>query len=70
MRYPVSIGRGTLPGIGLYENNIATLMQAYKPDLARIFTQLDKHLDAADLSFLREIVIEIQQRIDRFNKGF
>jgi hypothetical protein len=61
--------QGNFAPIGLCENDVATLMHFYKPELARIFTQLDKHLSAAELGSLREIVAEIQQRIDRFNRG-
>jgi hypothetical protein len=61
--------QGNFARISLYENDLATLIQSYKPDLARLFTILAKHLNATDLSGLQEIVGEIEQRIERFHKG-
>ncbi len=56
--------------VGLYENDIATLMQHYQPALEPLFDELALHLSETDLVSVREIVDEIEQRIARFQKGF
>jgi len=62
--------QGNFARVGLYENDIATLIQAYQPDLETLFAVLAQHLSATDMTALRDIVSEIQQRIARFQHGF
>ena len=54
--------------VGIYENDIATLMQLYEPEMDPLFAELSKHLSATDLKAVRDIVAEIQQRIIRFQE--
>ena len=61
--------QGNFSRVGIYENDIATLMYAYQPPLEPLLKELASHLSATDLSAVREIVAEIQQRIKRFGKG-
>lgn len=61
--------QGNFARVGLYENDIATLLQAYTPPLEPIFAELAAHLSQADLTAVREVVTEIEQRIERFGKG-
>src|SRR5215813_277685 len=56
--------------VGLYENDIATLMHAYGPDLDALFAVLAQHLSISDMRALRDIVAEIQQRLARFQHRF
>lgn len=60
--------QGSFARVGIYENDIATLMQLYQPALDPLFTELSKHLSAIDLKAVREIVAEIEQRIARFQQ--
>jgi len=62
--------QGNFVRVGLYENDIATLIHAYQPDLDALFAVLAQHLSASDMVALRDIVAEIQQRIARFQHGF
>src|SRR5262249_21647938 len=62
--------QGNFARVGLYENDIATLIHAYQPDLEALFAVLAQHLSASDMTALRDIVSEIQQRIARFQHGF
>ena len=55
--------------VGLYENDIATLIHDYRPELEALFAELGRHLSETDLAAVREVVAEIQQRIARFGKG-
>lgn len=60
--------QGNFARVGLYENDVATLLQAYSPTLAPLMTELGLHLSDTDLMEVREIVAEIQQRIERFGR--
>ena len=60
---------GRFARVGLYENDIATLMQSYKPDMTPIFAELKNHLSDQDLQSVSEIVREIEVRIARFEQG-
>ena len=55
--------------VGIYENDIATLIHDYRPQLEPLFGELAHHLSETDLTAVREVVAEIQQRIARFGKG-
>ncbi len=59
---------GSFARVGIYENDIATLMQLYQPAPDPLFAELSRHLSATDLKAVREIVDEIQQRIARFRQ--
>lgn len=56
--------------VGLYENDIATLMQNYQPSIEYLFKQLALHLSKTDLAEVRHIIHDIEKRISRFQRGF
>jgi hypothetical protein len=60
--------QGSFARVGIYENDIATLIQLYQPALDPLFAELSNHLSATDLKEVREIVTEIEQRIARFRQ--
>jgi len=60
--------QGSFARVGIYENDIATLIQLYQPPIEPLFAELAPHLSSADLKAVREIVDEIQQRIARFQQ--
>src|SRR5215510_14667828 len=62
--------QGNFARVGLYENDIATLMYDYQPALLPLFEELGRYLSMSDIAVLRDIVAEIQQRIARFQQGF
>ena len=62
--------QGNFARVGLYENDIATLMFSYRPNLEPLFNELAQHLSETDLTAIQQIVTEIEQRLDRFNTGF
>jgi hypothetical protein len=61
--------QGNFARVGLYENDIATLIQQYHPRLDPLFAELAPHMSETDLQSVRTIVGEIQQRIERFEQG-
>jgi hypothetical protein len=58
--------QGSFARVGIYENDIATLIHDYRPQLEPLFAELALHLSQSDLAAVRQIGDEIQQRIDRF----
>ena len=61
--------QGNFARVGLFENDIATLIQAYRPQLEPLLDELAHHVSDTDLSATRDILAEIQQRIERFGRG-
>lgn len=64
---PALYRQGRFARVGLYENDIATLMQSYRPDMTPIFAELQNHLSQNNLQSVLEIVRDIEARIARFN---
>lgn len=62
--------RGDFTRVGLYENDIATLMHAHQPRLDPLFKELANHMSKTGLDAVKEIVAEIQQRLQRFGESF
>lgn len=62
--------QGNFARVGIYENDIATLIYSYRAELEPLMEELAQHLSDTDMVAVREIVTEIEQRIDRFGKGF
>ena len=60
--------QGNFTRVGLYENDVATLIHTHNPPLEPVLSELAKHLDASDLEQVKQIVDEIQQRLRRFEE--
>ncbi len=60
--------QGSFAIVGLYENDVATLIQAYRPALESLLEELSGHLRPDDLAAVRGIVSDIQGRIERFQR--
>jgi hypothetical protein len=58
--------QGNFTRVGLYENDVATLMQIHNPPVEPLLNELAAYLNESDLIQVKEIVDEIQQRIRRF----
>jgi hypothetical protein len=59
---------GNFARVGLYENDIATLIQVYRPNMAQLLAELAPYLNESDLASLREILAEIDGRLKRFER--
>jgi len=62
--------QGNFARVGIYENDIATLLNAYRPSLEPLFKELAPHVNETDLVAIHEVVDDIRRRIDRFGKNF
>jgi hypothetical protein len=60
--------QGDFTRVAMYEADIATLIQAYRPPLDPLLIALSRHLSDTDLAAVRDILSDIQGRIDRFEQ--
>lgn len=58
--------QGNFARVGIYENDIATLLHYYQPDTATLLTELSKYVNESDFAEIKDIVFDIQNRIKRF----
>ena len=58
--------QGNFTRVGLYENDIATLMYLHNPPIESLLKELTVHLSKDDLSQVAQLVAETKQRIIRF----
>jgi hypothetical protein len=61
--------QGSFERVGIYENDIATLMNAFNPEMEPLFKELGKHLNKDDIAEAQKIVSDIEARIQRFRKA-
>ena len=61
--------QGSFERVGIYENDIATLMYAFDPKTEPLFTELKKHLNESDMIEARKIIADVEVRINRFRKA-
>lgn len=61
--------QGSFERVGIYENDIATLMYAFKPKMEPLFAELSKHLNDTDMSEARKIIMDVETRIQRFREA-
>jgi hypothetical protein len=60
--------QGNFTRVGLYENDVATLLHAHNPPVAPLLDELSRYLSERDTIQVKQIVSEIQQRISRFEQ--
>lgn len=61
--------QGSFERVGIYENDIATLMNAFNPKMEPLFAELKKHLNETDMEDAHRITSDIEARIHRFRKA-
>jgi hypothetical protein len=60
--------QGNFTRVGLYENDVATLLHAYHPPSEPLLDELALYLSDSDMKQVKQIAGEIQQRISRFEE--
>lgn len=60
---------GNFARVSLYENDIASLVQAYQVDLEPVLQTLARYMSDSDINELRSIAADIEQRIRRFRQA-
>jgi hypothetical protein len=61
--------QGSFERVGIYENDIATLMHAFNPEMSSLLKELGKYLNRDDMAEAQKIVTDIEARIQRFRKA-
>ncbi len=60
--------QGDFGRVSLYESDIAALVYKYDPDVERLLDVVGEYVGEGDRALLRDIVMEINQRVRRFKK--
>lgn len=60
--------QGDFARVGLYENDVATLLFAYRPDEQAILDELKPFVSAADMEEIRSIMDDLRGRFTRFGR--
>lgn len=58
--------QGNFARVGIYENDIATLLHYYQPDINALLDELSQYVSETDFEEIKGIVSDIQKRISRF----
>jgi hypothetical protein len=58
--------QGNFARVGIYENDIATLLHAYEPDINALLSELSHFVSESDFTKIQNILADIQKRIKRF----
>jgi hypothetical protein len=58
--------QGNFSRVGLYENDIATLLHYYQPDIPSLLAEISKCMDENDFLKIKNVLSDIQNRIKRF----
>ena len=58
--------QGNFARVGIYENDIATLLHDYQPDVSSLLRELSQYVNESDLAEIKGVVSDIQNRIKRF----
>jgi hypothetical protein len=61
--------QGSFERVGIYENDIASLLYAFNPKMEPLFAELSKYLNESDMTDARKIVMDVEARIQRFRKA-
>ncbi len=60
--------QGNFARVGIYENDIATLLHYYQPDVATLLAEISNFVSKSDFAEIKDIVSDIQNRIRRFKR--
>lgn len=61
--------QGSFERVGIYENDIATLLNAFNPKMEPLLKELSNHLNESDMAEARNILKDVEARIQRFRKA-
>lgn len=61
--------QGDFVKVGIYENDVATLLRAYRPNVDGVLAELASFVSDSDQREIREIVADLQSRFSRFDSS-
>jgi hypothetical protein len=63
---PALYRQGNFARVGIYENDIATLLHEYQPDVPSLLSELSGYVNENDFAEIKNVLSDIQNRIKRF----
>ena len=60
---------GSFERVGIYENDLASLIYAFNPDIEVLLKELSGYLNDSDMVEARQIVRDVEARIRKFRKA-
>jgi hypothetical protein len=61
--------QGSFERVGIYENDLASLIYTFNPDIEVLLKELGGYLNDSDIAEARQIVTDIDARIQKFRKA-
>jgi hypothetical protein len=61
--------QGSFERVGIYENDLGSLIYAFNPNLEPLLRELSGYLNDTDMAEAQQIVTDIQARIQKFRKA-
>jgi hypothetical protein len=61
--------QGSFERVGIYENDLGLLVYAFRPNMEALLKELSGYLNKADMVEARQIVQDIEARIQKFRKS-
>lgn len=61
--------QGEFARVGIYENDVATLLHYYEPSMPQLLAELQPYVDDTDWQEINNIIAELQQRLVRFQRN-
>ena len=61
--------KGSFERVGIYENDLASLIHAFSPKMKPLLDELSRYLNETDLTEAQQIVTDIEARIQKFRKA-
>jgi hypothetical protein len=61
--------QGSFERVGIYENDLASLMYTFNPNAEELLKELGGHLNESDMTEARQIIRDIEIRIQKFRKA-
>jgi hypothetical protein len=61
--------QGSFERVGIYESDLASLLYAFSPNMEPLLDELSRYLKDTDMAEARQIVTDIEARIEKFRKA-
>ncbi len=61
--------QGDFARVGLYENDVATMMFYHAPDMQAVVSELTPYVSNQDLLAIQDVLVDLEQRIARFTRN-
>jgi hypothetical protein len=61
--------QGSFERVGIYENDLASLLYTFRPNMELLLQKLSRYLNDSDMTEARQILTDIEARIHKFRKA-